>query len=83
MADFTFLGYAVDDEGIEMKFVNYFPPAEKPNNYLTIRVTDTELSAITSAAQLRTLVTTKLQRKVQASGIASKLDAFIGQTVTI
>lgn len=82
MADFTFLGYTVEDAGIEMEFVNPFPGPGKPTNY-TIRLTDNELAGVTTPAQLRTLVTTKLQRKVQASGIASKLDAFIGQTVTI
>jgi hypothetical protein len=35
------------------------------------------------AVTLRALVIGKLKRKLQADGIASKLDTFIGQSVTI
>jgi hypothetical protein len=82
MADLTFKGYAVQDTGIQMDFVNFFPGPGKPTDY-SIFLTDAELSAVATQVQLRTLVTTKLQRKLQAAGIATKLDQFIGQTVTI
>lgn len=82
MPDLTFLRYKVSDAGVEMEFVNPFPGAGLPTNY-TILLTDAELSSVTNLAQLRTLVVAKLQRKIQAAGIASKLDPLIGQSVTI
>lgn len=82
MPDLTFKSYVVDDSGVAMTFVNFTPGAGLPTDY-TIRVTDSELAAVSTANQLRTLVVGKLQRKIQAAGIASKLDTFIGQTVTI
>ena len=82
MASLTFLSYEVEDTGIEMEFLNPTPGPGKATNY-TIFVTDAELSGVSTPAQLRTLVVAKLQRKIQASGIASKLDTFIGQSVTI
>lgn len=82
MALLTFQSYEVEDTGVAMTFVNFTPGAGLPTDY-TIRVTDAELAAVTTAVQLRNLVTTKLQRKLQAAGIASKLDTFIGQSVTI
>jgi hypothetical protein len=82
MADLTFLRYVVEDDATYLEFLWPEPGAGKATNY-TIRLTDAELAAVTNAAQLRTLVTGKLQRKLQATGIASRLDSFIGQTVTI
>ena len=82
MADFQFLRYEVEDAAILMEFLNTAPGAGNPTNY-TIRFTDAELAAVTTQLQLRTAVQTKLRRKLQAEGIASKLDVFIGQTVTI
>lgn len=82
MADLTFIGYEVTDSGTTLEFVNPNPGAGKPTNY-TILLTDAELSSVSTANQLRTLVTGKLQRKLQAANIASKLDPFIGATVTI
>lgn len=82
MADLTFLRYEVTDTGVSMEFLNPAPGPAKTTNY-TIFVTDAELSGVSTPAALRTLVVAKLQRKLQASGIASKLDTFIGQTVTI
>lgn len=82
MADLTFLSYEITDLGTELEFLNPAPGAGKPTNY-TILLTDTELSGVSTANQLRTLVTGKLQRKLQTANIASKLDPFIGQSVTI
>lgn len=82
MATLTFKSYEVEDTVVEMTFVNFTPGAGLPTDY-TIVVTDSELSGVTTLAELRTLVKTKLQRKIQATGIASKLDPLIGQQVTI
>ena len=74
--------YRVTDTGIEM---NFLCPAPGPgqNSYYTIMLTDAELASVTNQAQLRTLVTTKLNRKIRATNIASKLDQFVGQSITI
>lgn len=82
MANFQFLRYEVEDTGILMEFLNSAPPPEGASIY-AIRFTDAELSAVTTQLQLRNAVLGKLRRKLQAEGIASKLDGFIGQTVTI
>lgn len=75
--------YEVQDypiSGVLMHFVCPAPGPGQPTGY-DIFLTDAELAAITTANQLRTLVETKLNRKIRATGIASKLDAFIGQSV--
>lgn len=82
MASLTFTGYTVRDDGIALDFEHPDPGPARPSVY-TIVVTDAELAAVTTAQALRTLAQTKLQRKVLAANIASKLDDFIGQTVTI
>lgn len=82
MATLTFTGYEVDDASVRLTFLNPDPGPGRASEY-TIAVSDAELAAVTTAAQLRTLVTAKLQRKLQAANIASKLDGFIGQPVTI
>lgn len=82
MADFQFLRYEVEDTGVLLEFLNSDPGPGLPSNY-AIRFTDTEFSSVTTQLQLRNAVQAKLRRKLQAEGIASKLDGFIGQTVTI
>lgn len=82
MATFIFTGYDVTDSGIEFDFHRTDPPPGGDTE-LALLVADAELSAVTTASQLRALVAAKLQRRVQASGIAAKLDPFIGQQVTI
>lgn len=78
----TFIDYAVTDNGVEMRFLADNPGAGNPS-YYTILITDAEIAGISTAPQLRTLVTTKLNRKLRATGFATKLDPFIGQSVTI
>ena len=77
--DLTFLSYTVDTDGTSLLFTAMPAISEEYRIFFT----DAELAAITTQLQLRNAVTTKLQRKVQAVGIASKLDGFIGQQVTI
>ena len=72
----TFDWYVVTDDGVQMGFVG-------PLGTYTIRVTDAELAAVANLAQFRALVTAKLQRKVQAAGIAARLDRLVGQSVSI
>lgn len=81
-ATLVFSSYAVHDGDIEFRFVCPDPGPGEPSEY-TVTATDTELSTVNTAAQLRTLLTTKLQRKWRQSGIASKLDTFLGQSITI
>jgi hypothetical protein len=81
MADFRFMRYDVEDTAVVMEFSGENRGGE-PTIY-TIRFTDTELSTVTTQLMLRNAVQAKLRRKLQAEGIASKLDVFIGQSVTI
>lgn len=82
MADLTFRSYEVQDDGIDMVFTNFDPGPGLPNDY-AIRLTDAELAGVTTLAQLRTLVTNKLKRKLQAEGIGAKLNPLIGGVITI
>ena len=74
---YTFIFYRVTDDGIKLAFKDVY------GNTHYIYLSDTELAAITTQAQLRAAVITKLRRKIQATNIASKLDPLIGQTITI
>ena len=74
--------YQVTDDGIMMWFVCGDPGPNMPTGY-SVLVTDAELAGISTTAQLKTLVTTKLQRKYRATGISTKLDSLIGQSITI
>lgn len=75
--ELTFLGYHVLDDGILLTFESASASG------IQVMLTDAELAGVSTQPQLRTLVTTKLQRKLRAAGIASKLDQFRGQTITI
>jgi hypothetical protein len=79
---FRFDSYEVADDGIALHFVSPDPGPGRPSDYF-VTVTDAELAAAANAAQLRTLVTAKLQRKFRAAGISTKLDAFIGSTIDL
>lgn len=78
----TFTRYKVTDAGITMAF-NANDPGPRADNEIVILLTDAELAGVTTQAQLRTLVMNKLNRKIRATGIATKLDPFIGQTLTV
>lgn len=77
-----FEGYEVTDGGITLHFVAPIPPLRGASDYF-ILLTDAELAGVSTQAQLRTLVMNKLNRKIRATGIATKLDPFIGQTLTV
>jgi len=81
-ATFTFTGFEVVDEGIRFIFVCLNPGPGQANDYAFL-ATDAELAAVTTQAQLQTLVTNKLNRMIRATGIASKLTPFIGQSITV
>ena len=74
--------YQIEDGGIRLHFVCANPGPGQVSDYF-IFLTDADLAAVTSQAQLRTLVETKLRRALRATGIASKLDQFVGASVTI
>lgn len=78
----TFMDYEVTDEGITLHFVSPDPgPGQASDKYLVL--TDAELAGVTTLAALRDLVLTKAKRKLLAEGIATKLNGFIGQSVTL
>lgn len=81
-ATFTFTAYEVTDAGIRMDFVCPNPGAGEANDY-AILVTDAELATVTTLPQFTTLVTSKLQRKIRATNIATKLDPRLGQSLII
>lgn len=76
MAVLTFVAYGIVDDGVVLRF------ADADGAY-KIHVTNAELATITTQPALRTLVITKLQRKVLGVGIKAKLDPLLNQTVTI
>lgn len=79
----TFTAYTVEDAGIRFRFVILAPGPEMPTD-ADVLVTDAELAAVTTAAQLRdNVVLPKLRRKLRAENIASKLDPFVGVSVTV
>ena len=82
MATYRFMSYSVQDESIRLDF-NWDDATPGSVTEISVRLTDTELASITTQLQLRNAVISKLQRKVQATGVASKLDPFIGQSLTI
>jgi len=76
-----FESYTVQDSGIALRFEERFPDGH--SDYQSIFLTQPELDVVSTQAQLRSLVEQKLKRKLNALGIASKLNQFIGQAVTI
>lgn len=81
-ATLTFTGYTVEDGGITLRFLCGDPGGGEPSDY-TVLLTDAEIATVANAAQFRSLVLGKLQRKLRASGIATRLDLYIGQSVTL
>lgn len=87
-SSFSFVGYDTAPQfdspirGVRMHFVCLNPGPEQPNDYY-ILVSIDELTAITTQLQLRTLVQDRLNQQIRFTGIASKLDPFIGQTLTV
>lgn len=79
--NFRFTGYDILDDGILMRFDRI--DAGREGYGYQVMLTDAELAGVSTAPQLRTLVLTKLRRKMQAEGIGTKLDTFIGQVLTI
>ena len=78
----TFTSYEVTDNGIALHFVSPDPGPAKPSDYY-VSLTDAEITSVSTQVQLRTLVTAKLNRKLRALGFTTKLDPFIGQSLTI
>jgi hypothetical protein len=81
-ASFVFTSYEVGIEGVRCLFVCHNPGPGQPTDYL-IQCTDAEIAQVTTQAQLRDLMTTKLNRSIRRTGFAAKLDPFIGQSLTI
>lgn len=81
-ATMTFTAYRVEDGGIRMWFVCSNPGGGEPSDY-DVFLTDSEITGTANLAALKTLVTTKLNRRYRASTVASRLDPLIGQSITI
>lgn len=78
-----FSRYEVEDGGIRLFFVLPAPGPSMPTD-ADVLVTDAELAGVSTAVQLRdNLVLPKLRRKLHAENIATKLDPFVGQPVTV
>lgn len=78
----TFLDFGMEDSGIRLHFLCTDPGPEQENDYY-IMITIAELEAVTTQIQLRTLVQDRLNLKIRAQGVASKLIPFIGQTLVV
>lgn len=81
-ATFTFRGYEITESGMTLRFTVADPGPGEPTDYL-VTITDTDLGTITNAADFRALVMARLSRRARGTGIAAKLDAFVGQSVTL
>jgi hypothetical protein len=81
-ATLTFTRYNVTDAGIDLWFTCDNPGGGMPSDY-QVGLTDAELAGVSTVAQLKTLVTNKLSRRYRATGISTKLDALLGQSVVI
>lgn len=77
-----FLDYAVDDVGWHLHFVCADPGPGEPSDYY-ILLTDSDLSGVTTMNQALNLIQTKCNRKFRAAVNGTKLDALIGQTLTV
>ena len=80
--DMTFSGYCVEDSGVRLNFTAGPRQGGEKSDY-SIFASDAELAALSSAADFLTFVTARLNRKVKAAGIASRLDGLIGRKVVI
>ena len=78
----TFVEYEVRDDGTVLTFLAADPGPEQ-ESFIPCFLTNEELATVTTGLQLRNLLQTKLNRRIRASGIASKLDPFIGQSLTV
>jgi len=79
----TFTRYVPELNGtVTLYFTCADPGAGESEEYF-VSATDAEVTAITTLASAGTLALAKLNRKYRAVGIATKLDALIGQTVTV
>lgn len=74
--------YKVGDDGIHLFFFCADPGPGEENEWM-ILITDADLAGVTTNPQLRQLVLDKFARKIRGQNIATKLDAFIGQNVTV
>lgn len=81
-ATMVFTDYQIKDEGLELHFVCPNPGAGEASDYYVL-ATDAELSVITKVSEFKTLIVNKLQRKLRAANLASKLDPYVGQSVVI
>ena len=81
-ATMVFMDYQVQDTGVQLHFVCPDPGGGEASDYY-IFVTDSEIAGITNLSTAKTLITTKLGRRLRATGLATKLDLLIGQSMVV
>lgn len=78
----TVLDYKILDEGAVVH-MNWSDAPGGEANDVYIAMTDSEIQGMTDLAGAQTLLTTKLKRKMQGTGIAAKLDLLVSRVFTI
>lgn len=81
-ANLTFLRYTVENDGTHLWFLCADPGPGEDTDYMIV-LTDDDLATVTTQLQLKNLVLGKFARKIRAQNIASKLDGFLGQNITV
>jgi hypothetical protein len=81
-ATFTLTDYTIPDSGVQLHFVCANPGPSQVTDYIIV-LTDTEISSVSTVADFKALVTTKLQRRYRTTALSTKLDGMVGQSVTI
>ena len=81
-SELTLMDYQITDLGLDLRFVCFVPGPGQATDY-SIVLTDADLVGVATQAQLRSLVISRLQRKLRATALTAKIDPFVGQTVTI
>ena len=74
---YRFVRYSIRDDGVVLSFYSSL------GKTVAVLVTDAELAGVTNMGDFRTLVAAKLERKQQTSALAAKLDAILGQSLTV
>jgi hypothetical protein len=81
-ATLQFTDYEVTDDGIRLHFVSPDPGAGNNSDYY-VTLTDVELAGAQTQAALIALVQGRVNRKLNAAGIAAKLALFVGQSLVL
>ncbi len=78
---FTLDRYAIEDTGVRFYFIAFDPGPGLESEY-NVFIIDGDINN-TNANQMATLITTRLTRKIRATGLTTKIDPIIGQKWTV